>query len=154
MKGKIIGGSAVAIALSTGLIATSEGLKTKPYFDIVGVQTVCYGETNVEMIEYSKADCLDMLNDRVPEYYKQAMAYIEYDIPATMAASVTSFTYNVGVGAFSRSTMLKKINMGDLWGACDEFDRWVYAGGMWVKGLANRREAEKRMCVAELQGRA
>ena len=71
-----------------------------------------------------------------------------------MRAAITSFTYNVGAEAFKRSTMLKKINKGDLWDACQELDRWAYVGRMWVRGLANRRAKEKELCVAEIKGDA
>ncbi|EOH3238151.1 glycoside hydrolase family protein, partial [Morganella morganii] len=32
-------------------------------------------------------------------------------------------------GAFSRSTMLRKLNAGDIAGACDEMKRWTFSGG-------------------------
>lgn len=154
-KTKALGGAAaVSIALATTNIAGWEGLETVPYFDSIGVQTVCFGETNVEMREYTEEECISMLRERVPEYYNAAMSKVEVDIPPTMAAAVTSFTYNVGVGAFHKSTMLKKINKKDLWGACSELDKWTYAAGMYLRGLANRREAEKRLCVAELPKRS
>ncbi|MGB0818882.1 MAG: lysozyme [Candidatus Puniceispirillaceae bacterium] len=144
--------STAAILIATPLIANWEGLRTTPYKDIGGVWTVCYGEThNIEHREYTEQECFDMLKQRVPDYYQYAMQQVEVEIPVTMQAAVTSFTYNVGPEAFRKSTMLKKINRRDFWGACAELDRWVYVAKMWVKGLANRREAEKRLCVAELQ---
>lgn len=138
--------------MATGLIANWEGAETTPYKDIAGVWTVCYGETqNIDFDkEYTKEKCDKLLAQRVPVYYNAAMKHVEKDIPVTMQAAITSFTYNVGPEAFRKSTMLKKINRGDFWGACRELDRWAYAAGMWVRGLANRREAEKRLCVAEL----
>nr|MBJ6969775.1 glycoside hydrolase family protein [Vibrio cholerae] len=50
------------------------------------------------------------------------------------------------VGAFSRSTLLKKLNAGEMTQACDELKRWVYAGGKKWKGLMNRREIEEEVC--------
>jgi lysozyme len=145
-----------SIAVATPVIATWEGVETKPYKDIGGVWTVCYGETeNIDIRrEYTKSECDEMLAKRVPEYYSAAMEHVTYDIPITMRAAITSFTYNVGAEAFKRSTMLKKINKGDLWDACQELDRWAYVGRMWVRGLANRRAKEKELCVAEIKGDA
>jgi lysozyme len=138
--------SLAAIAIATPLIGTWEGLETKPYKDIGGIITVCYGETeNIENRAYTKKECDEMLEKRVPDYYHSAMKHVKVDIPITMAASITSFNYNIGPGNFSKSTMLKKINAKDFWGACEELDRWVYVGKMWVKGLANRRASEKRL---------
>lgn len=51
---------------------------------------------------------------------------MKVDIPDTMRAAMYSFTYNAGTGAFRKSTMLKKINGGDLYGACDELWKWTY----------------------------
>lgn len=145
--------AAASIAVATPLIASWEGLETKPYKDIAGVWTVCYGETNnIDFNKvYTKEECDKMLASRVPYYYNAAMGSVKVDIPITMRAAVTSFTYNVGPEAFKKSTMLKKINRNDLHGACDELDKWAYAAGMYVRGLAKRRAAEKQLCVAELK---
>ncbi|NUW61949.1 glycoside hydrolase family protein, partial [Cronobacter muytjensii] len=59
------------------------------------------------------------------------------------------FVFNVGGDAFAKSTLLRKLNKGDQEGACEEMRRWVYAGGMKWKGLQNRREMERSMCLAE-----
>jgi len=64
-------------------------------------------------------------------------------------AVLYSFTYNVGSGAFSKSTLLKKLNAGDQDGACEKLRRWVYAGGMKFRGLMNRRNMERLMCLAD-----
>ena len=145
-------GAIAVSAIATPFIAGWEGLETKPYYDIGGVLTVCYGETqDIEHRTYTREQCENMLQERVTEFHSQVMANIKTDIPITMQAAVTSFAYNVGIDAFSRSTLLKKMNRGDLYGACQELDRWVYVGRTYVRGLANRRAAEKRLCVAELR---
>ena len=53
-------------------------------------------------------------------------------------------------GAFSRSSMLRKLNSGDIAGACEEMKRWTFAGGRQWQGLINRREAESEVCRATL----
>ncbi|MGA6579692.1 glycoside hydrolase family protein, partial [Providencia sp. NPDC089923] len=65
-------------------------------------------------------------------------------------AALYSFAFNVGTGAFAKSTMLKKLNAGDQYGACEELKRWVYAGGKVWRGLVNRREAEAAICHGNL----
>ncbi|WP_406704873.1 glycoside hydrolase family protein, partial [Sodalis sp.] len=62
-------------------------------------------------------------------------------------AALASFVYNVGGGAFSRSTLLKKLNTGDIPGACDEIRRWVYVDGRVWKGLVSRRNVERELCL-------
>lgn len=156
LRTKALGiGAAATIAvgaIATPFVAGWEGLETKPYYDIGGVLTVCYGETQgVERREYTPEQCKMMLQNRVMEFHSQVMAKVDAELPITMQAAVTSFAYNVGLDAFGRSTLLKKINRGDLYGACQELDKWVYVGHTYVRGLANRRASEKRLCVAELQ---
>nr|WP_276554179.1 lysozyme [Cupriavidus gilardii] len=58
-----------------------------------------------------------------------------------------SFTYNVGRGAFCGSTLVRKLNAGDYVGACNELPRWVYAKGVKLPGLVNRREQERALCL-------
>ena len=57
--------------------------------------------------------------------------------------ALVSFAYNVGSRALSTSTLLKKLNAGDIKGAADEFFRWNKAGGKEMPGLTNRRKAER-----------
>jgi lysozyme len=149
---KALGGIAAAgIAGSAAFIAPWEGLETKPYQDMGGVMTVCYGETNVDMREYSEAECEAMLRESVAGYYNHVSESVTYDVPLSTRIAFTSFAYNVGLGAFDRSTLLKKANSGDLWGACVELERWSYVGRMWVRGLSNRRKMEKELCLIDLK---
>ncbi len=56
--------------------------------------------------------------------------------------ALTSFTYNTGEGAFSRSTLLKQLNAGNYNAVPGEMGKWVYGGGRRLQGLVNRRAAE------------
>lgn len=56
--------------------------------------------------------------------------------------SLVSFTFNVGAAALQRSTLRQKINRLDFESITDEFMRWVYAGGIKLRGLMIRRHAE------------
>ena len=69
-----------------------------------------------------------------------------------------SFAYNVGSRAFCQSTLVKKLNLGDFKGACDELLRWRFFQGKdcalpenrrLCGGLVKRREAEYRQCLGE-----
>lgn len=59
--------------------------------------------------------------------------------------ALVSFAFNVGLGAYGDSTLLKKLNRGDMPGAANEFLRWVYADGQKLPGLERRRKAEREM---------
>jgi len=59
--------------------------------------------------------------------------------------ALVSLTYNIGSGAFEKSTLVKKLNTGDYTGAANQYDVWVNAGGKRLQGLVNRRAKEKEL---------
>jgi lysozyme len=148
------GAAAVVIATATPFIAKWEGLETTAYRDIVGVPTVCYGETRgVKMGDtYTKAECMEMLKVAVGEYYsKIEPCMTNKDIPVGVQASLLELAYNVGTGATCKSTMMRLANQGKYKEACRELDKWVKAGGQTVRGLQNRRADSKiNLCLKGL----
>jgi lysozyme len=64
--------------------------------------------------------------------------------PATQAQhdAMVCLTYNIGMGAFARSTLLRKFNAGDIPGAQAQFAVWNRAGGRVMLGLQRRRASE------------
>jgi len=153
IKAKVIGGTVAGILLAAAaLVKPWEGYEPKPYRDIVGVLTVCYGSTtNIEQRTYSEKECSDRLNSELGAYFAGISQCIKQPLREREWAAVLSWAYNVGVGAACRSTLVRRINAGEHGpGWCSELDKWVYAGGKRVQGLVNRRAAERAMC----EGRA
>lgn len=146
--------AAAVIASATPFIAKWEGLKTEAYRDIVGIPTVCYGETRgVSMADrYTKEECFQMLEKAVGEYYQGLQPFMTNpDIPVSVQASMLELAYNVGISAVGRSTMMRLANQGKYVEACNELGKWVKAGGRTVKGLENRRADSKRnLCLRGL----
>lgn len=145
-------GAAAAIALT--IVAPWEGLRLNAYPDIVGVWTVCYGETQgvKKGDQYTVAQCEGMLAKRIGEFEREldkCMKPARPLSPKTKAAFI-SWTYNVGWGAACKSTLVRLVNAGQVARACDELLKWNRAGGRVVKGLTNRREAERRICLEGL----
>lgn len=63
--------------------------------------------------------------------------------------ALSSFSYNLGQGSLLNSTLLKLLNAGyNKQAVASEFDKWVYAGGTKLKGLVNRRAAEKQLFLS------
>lgn len=56
--------------------------------------------------------------------------------------AMVCLAYNIGVGAFRRSTVLRRHVAGDFPGAAKAFLMWNKAGGKILRGLTRRREAE------------
>lgn len=148
--GKTLGGGAAAIAL-IALVSQWEGKRNEPYRDIVGVWTVCYGETRVAMRRYSDAECKDMLADGLADFAGPVLAANpELRGHDNQLVAAVSLSYNIGNAAYRRSTVSRKFRAGDWKGACNAFLSWSYAGGKQVKGLLNRRQAERRVCMTGL----
>jgi len=152
LKKKVAAGAtAVVIATATPFIAKWEGLETTAYRDIVGVPTVCYGETRgVKMGDtYTKEQCFAMLEEGVADFYNKIQPCMtNKDIPIGVQASLLELGYNVGVGAVCKSTMMKLANQGKYKEACRELDKWIRAGGKPIKGLQNRRaESKIQLCL-------
>ena len=61
------------------------------------------------------------------------------------AGAMVDFVFNVGCGAFRKSTLLKKVNAGDMAGAADEFLKWTYIGKKRSAGLLRRRTEERAL---------
>ena len=153
LLGSVAAGSiAVASMLITGPNNTDglEGMKPDPYYDVVGVLTVCFGHTGADIIpwkHYSDAECKSLLESDLQKVARQIDPYITKQIPVATRGALYSFAYNVGARSFQTSTLLRKINAGDTKGACDALRNWTYAGGKKWQGLINRREIEREVCL-------
>lgn len=66
--------------------------------------------------------------------------------------ALVSFDFNIGVGSFATSTLLRKLNAGDYAGAADEFLRWDHAAGKILPGLTVRRQAERALFLSKPTG--
>lgn len=149
----LITGGAGAVAIAAALLGGHDGLEGRrytPYRDVAGVLTVCDGHTGKDIIpgkRYTDAECDALLEKDLKRVKAQVDPLIKVSIPESERAAFYSFAYNVGTGAFARSTLLKKLNAGDHAGACNELKRWTYAGGRQWKGLMTRREIEREVCL-------
>ncbi|MDR5610433.1 MULTISPECIES: lysozyme [unclassified Arsenophonus] len=115
-----VGGGVMILASS--MIMHFEGLRFEPYFDGGGVLSVCYGHTGKDIKPntiYSQEECEQWLNSDLQTVKKQVDQLIKFKINTLTQAAIYSFVYNVGIGNFQRSTLLKKLNANDLDGACE-----------------------------------
>jgi len=154
MLGKRIAGYSLAatISIATAVVAGFEGLRTKTYLDPVGIPTICYGHTATARIGDSKTptECKDLLGKDLLIAIQDVESRVKVDLNVERRAGLVSFVYNVGGTKFGSSTLLKKLNAGDSRGACAELSKWVYAGGVKLKGLVARRAEERALCEVGL----
>lgn len=160
LKNMVIAGAvSAALAITSPLLEEIEGIRFKPYKDIAGIWTVCAGITGPDVVlgkTYTQKECDQLLQKHIKYAATAVDKAVKVEIPATMRAAMYSFTFNAGVGAFQKSTMLKLINQGKLYEACDELWKWTYYRNPKTgkreksKGLHNRRAVEFKYCVKEL----
>lgn len=156
LRNKLIaaaGGGAMLIAsLFLGGQDGVEGRKYVAYKDVAGVWTVCDGHTGRDIVlgkKYTDRECDQLLWKDLQPAKKAVDSLVKVPLNEYQRAALYSFVFNVGSDAFAKSTLLRKLNRGDQEGACEEMRRWVYSGGMRWKGLQNRREMERSLCLAE-----
>lgn len=127
----------------------------KAYADIVGVLTICDGDTKgvrPGMVE-TEAGCTARLERQLVAHAKPVLSCVPAlrDERRTnqLVASV-SLAYNIGTAGFCRSTAARRFNAGNWRGGCDAFLLWNKAGGRPVRGLTLRRERERALCLKGL----
>ncbi|GGE54321.1 lysozyme [Agaricicola taiwanensis] len=145
-------GAAGFAALMVSFVGAWEGLRLTSYPDVVGVWTACYGETHGIRPgqRFSKAECDARLIDSLKTHERGMLRCLTRPLPDEVHGAFLSLTYNIGVGAFCKSTAARLANAGDLKGACAAIQRFNKAGGVVWKGLVRRRAAEYDLCMKGL----
>lgn len=148
-KGLIALGLSAVVASVGVTVATYEGKELTGYLDPVGIKTTCYGHTKtaVEGKAYTEDECLELLAADLSEHNAQLMKAVTVPLSIGEHSAYLSFHYNVGVGNFRRSSLLRYLNEGQRVRACDELTRWVYADGRKLAGLVKRRAHERLTCL-------
>jgi len=132
------------------LVKDFEGLYTKAYYCPAGVLTIGYGHTGADVkrgMIITEKQAEKILENDLASVSSRVQPLIKAKVNSNQLSAIISFTFNCGVGALSRSTLLKKLNSCDYEGAADEFLKWNKATVNGVKkvlaGLTRRRKAER-----------
>jgi lysozyme len=158
-KYAIIGAIVILIFMSTtsnaaSIIAIFEGKKLKAYKDQGGVWTIGFGSTyNIdEKRPVKEGDTIDettairWLNTIAGDLQNQIKKVITVSVNQNQLDSLTSLAYNIGLSAFKKSTLLKRLNANYLKiQIADEFLRWNKLNGLINQGLSNRRSKEREL---------
>lgn len=136
------------------LIKSFEGLRLKAYDDGVGVITIGYGTTrypNGHKVQLgdtcTEKEAEQYLANDLAKFEKAVNEAIKVPVNQNQYDALVSFTYNVGIGAFTKSTALRLLNAGDYTGCAKALLSWnkgtVNGKLVELKGLTRRRNAEK-----------
>lgn len=158
---KAIAGAAAGVtALVSSLLTQFEGERHTAYQDSVGVWTICMGETKgvTPGMKKTHAECMDMLNKRIPDYLGPVDKLMP-GLPDNRRAAYTVFAYNLGVGKLTLRTkdahkreivgtsIVDLEKAGNWRAACGRINQFVYAGGKKLNGLVKRRAEESALCL-------
>ena len=140
------------------LIKNSEGFRGNAYPDPATCgkpYTVGYGTTVYpsgmpvklgDKVTQEQADAY--LRDDVKKFESAVGNAVKVKLTQGQFDALVSFTYNVGPSNMASSTLIKKLNAGDVNGAADEFPRWNKAAGKVMAGLTTRRAAERALFLS------
>ncbi|TDY26312.1 lysozyme [Paraburkholderia sp. BL6665CI2N2] len=152
-------GAACATACIT-FTSSHEGVSLKPYDDRLAgnVQTVCFGETQVEMHLYALTECKQMLDGSLAGYADAVRTSTPGFDSLTQGQKVAAIdlAYNAGLANYRGSTLRRRYIARDFPGACNEYLKWRFAGGRdcaiassGCSGIYRRRVAERAACLGE-----
>ncbi len=132
------------------LIKRWEGFRSNAYLCPGNVWTIGYGHTkNVSQgMCISKAQAEELLKSDLRYFEKAVREFVTVKLTQGQFDALVSFTFNVGVYAFKKSTLLRLVNQGDFLGAAKQFGRWVNANGKKLPGLVKRRAEEKSLFLS------
>jgi lysozyme len=134
-----------------------EGYRLRMYRDSIGLPTIGVGHklTQSELTSgkldstaaswtegLTEAEVSKLLGSDLATTEAVVNSVVTVPLTQTQFNALVSFAFNVGSGAFARSTLVKLLNAGDYASVPTQLRRWVYAAGQRSQILANRREKE------------
>lgn len=125
-----------------------------------GVWTIYTGCTEgvTEGMIVTEDEGKSMFARELEKHERAVERLVTVDLTQAQADALISFSYNAGTGALEKSTLLKKLNKGDVLGASNEFRQWTKAKDprtgkhVELRGLVRRRKAEAALFVSDLPG--
>jgi GH24 family phage-related lysozyme (muramidase) len=142
------------------LIRRWEGLRLRAYLDASGIVSIGYGNTlrsdgsPVQLGDsITAAEAEQLLTDHINNLSEQLNGLLKVTVQQPQFDALVSLAYNIGIGALQRSTLLAKLNSGDITAAADQFRRWTKAsdgkGGLLeLPGLVRRRQEERELFLS------
>lgn len=140
---------------SLDLIKSFEGLRLNAYPDpATGGEpwTIGYGHTSaaglpkvMKGLKISAEEAEAILALDLGKFADQVFHRVTLPLNPNQFGAVVSLAYNIGLGNFGKSTLLKRVNAGEFELAAKEFARWNKANKKVMDGLTRRRAAEAKL---------
>lgn len=131
------------------LIKRNEGCRLKTYLDSVSIPTIGYGHTGPEVhlgLVITQAQADELLRQDLNKF-EEGVADLLEDAPTgdNQYAAMICLAYNIGLGNFDKSSVLRLHKQGRFAMAADAFLMWNKAGGKVLTGLTRRRGEERAL---------
>lgn len=128
-------------------VAKHEGCRLKAYRDIVGVWTIGWGETRgvTAGMVWTQQQADERFCESLTEFVEGVRKLCKNPPSDNELGAMASLAYNIGLGGFARSTVLRQHNAGEHQAAARAFALWNKAGGKVVRGLTLRRAKESAL---------
>ena len=110
--------------------------------------TIGYGATGpgIELgVVWTQEEAEARLVEDIAQFAGAVERALTVPVSANEFAAMVSLAFNIGAGAFRKSTLLRLVNDGHLEAAAEQFLRWNRAGGREMPGLTRRRQAERQL---------
>lgn len=132
------------------LIKSFEGCRLSVYLDVGGLPTVGWGQrTDLSVgTEITQDEADKMLLDALGEVQRGINQLVKTSPSSNQYSALVAFTYNVGLGNFKQSTLLRCVNNNNWTDASKAFAPWCKVQGKVVDGLVRRRAAESALFMA------
>ena len=135
------------------LLMEWEGCKLNVYPDAGGKATIGVGhliQPHEKFNTITTSQALDLLDQDIRPFERVVNTSITQPLTQDQFDALVIFAFNIGVGGFKSSTVLKEILKGELEDVPNAMRMWNKAGGKVVKGLINRREKEIQLWNGEI----
>lgn len=143
------------------LIREFEGFRGRAYRDAVGIWTIGFGHTAMagapevsQGMEISQAEAEKILAHDVDGFARGVARLVSAPLNNNEFSALVSFAYNVGLGNFAASSVLKAVNAGEPEAVPRRLQLWVKAGGRVLPGLVKRRAAEAALFLKSPEAEA
>jgi lysozyme len=140
------------------LLKKFEGCKLKAYRCPANVCTIGFGHTTaaglpevIDGMTITQKQADEILKRDLVKYEAAVESLVKVQLTQNQFDVLVDFAYNAGVGNLKSSTMLKKVNAGDLDAVPAELMKWTKGGGRVLPGLVRRRQAASAWWTAQDQ---
>jgi len=132
------------------MIGSFEGLMLKAYLCPAGVPTIGYGHTGPDVTradvtarkEITRAEADRLLATDLVRFENGVSSLLDVEVTQNEFDALVSLAFNIGLGAFGKSTLRRLLNRGMRPEAAAQFTVWNKAGGKFHPGLLKRRTLE------------